>query len=345
MAVVAGNLAAGRGNRIFGLAATYIGTVVGAGFASGQEIWTFFSCCGLFGFAGLCLSGLLFAVAGVKAMDLGSKVRPGETYYQTLQALFGAWAPLLDLILLFFLLILSGVMLAGMGALAGVFHLSSWIGIVFSALLGLMVIALDLQGLILVNKIVVPCLIVLSGLVTLWNLRPIPSLPSGVHVLGIVPSALLYASYNIVLSLPVLTALGQAEQDRSIRLSGSIWGASGLSLIGSLILAAMFGHYRIATTAEVPMAEIAMGMGPLIWFGFSLILWAEMFSTLIADVYGVAVRFKQIFNGSRLIWAVLAMTGGGLLSSMGFARLIKIAYPAFGLICLVVLVRLLWPKI
>lgn len=341
---MARKLAVDRWNRIFGLAATYIGTVVGAGFASGQEIWTFFGRCGIYGFAGLWLSGLLFALAGGKAMDLGSRTRPGGTYYQTLEVLFGSWAPVLDLILLCFLLILSGVMLAGTGALVKVFHISPWVGVIFSALMGLTVIAMDLRGLILINKIVVPCLIVSVGLVTLWNLRSLPSLPPQGPVLGFVPSSLLYASYNTVLSLPVLAAIGQAEQNRSIRLSGGRWGAAGLSLIGSLILAAMFGHYRIAATAEVPMAEIAAGMGPLVWLGFSMVLWAEMFSTLIADVYGVASRFKQIFNGSRLFWAAIAMAGGGLMSCMGFARLIQIAYPAFGFLCLAVLVKLLWQR-
>ena len=43
--------------------ATYIGTVVGAGFATGREIVEFFTVNGLYGTIGICVSGFLFGLA------------------------------------------------------------------------------------------------------------------------------------------------------------------------------------------------------------------------------------------------------------------------------------------
>ena len=48
----------------FLVAMTYIGAVVGAGFASGQELWQFFARWGFSGWLGILLAGLLFALAG-----------------------------------------------------------------------------------------------------------------------------------------------------------------------------------------------------------------------------------------------------------------------------------------
>ncbi len=54
---------------IFKIAATYIGTIVGAGFASGQEVLQFF---GVFGIKGLW--GLLLATALFFSLDILSSL-------------------------------------------------------------------------------------------------------------------------------------------------------------------------------------------------------------------------------------------------------------------------------
>jgi uncharacterized membrane protein YkvI len=59
----------------FKIAAAYIGTIVGAGFATGQEILRFFACYGKPGILGLAVSALLFAFFGYVIMFLGHKVK------------------------------------------------------------------------------------------------------------------------------------------------------------------------------------------------------------------------------------------------------------------------------
>lgn len=44
------------------VAATYIGTVVGAGFATGREIVEFFTINGIYGTIGICVSGFFYLV-------------------------------------------------------------------------------------------------------------------------------------------------------------------------------------------------------------------------------------------------------------------------------------------
>ncbi|MGE5588412.1 MAG: hypothetical protein ACM3ZO_09420, partial [Clostridia bacterium] len=55
----------------FGIAATYIGTVVGAGFASGQEVLQFFGHFGLGGIPAIGLSVVLFSLYGYLILELG----------------------------------------------------------------------------------------------------------------------------------------------------------------------------------------------------------------------------------------------------------------------------------
>ncbi|NLY67966.1 MAG: hypothetical protein GX069_10455, partial [Tissierellia bacterium] len=46
------------------IASVYIGTVIGAGFASGREILEFFGVYGIKGIFGIIVSGLLFSILG-----------------------------------------------------------------------------------------------------------------------------------------------------------------------------------------------------------------------------------------------------------------------------------------
>ena len=77
--------------RVLTVAAIYIGTVIGAGFASGREIWEFFSQYGTAGTWGLLYSTLLLAVLGAKVMEWGRRVK-APSYQDFLHSLAGKWA-------------------------------------------------------------------------------------------------------------------------------------------------------------------------------------------------------------------------------------------------------------
>ena len=70
------------------VAATYVGTVVGAGFATGKEIVQFFTQYGELGMVGILVSGLFFIWLGSKMMLLSHAI--GASSYQQLNTyLFG----------------------------------------------------------------------------------------------------------------------------------------------------------------------------------------------------------------------------------------------------------------
>jgi hypothetical protein len=57
------------------VAATYMGTIVGAGFASGQEMLQFFGAFGIWGVMGLALAGYLFYYFGNIILQLGKELK------------------------------------------------------------------------------------------------------------------------------------------------------------------------------------------------------------------------------------------------------------------------------
>ncbi len=67
---------------------TYIGTVVGAGFASGQEIMQFFTVYGIGGIWGIVVVLFLFGWLGTRMMVMGARLK-ARSYEVFNQYLFG----------------------------------------------------------------------------------------------------------------------------------------------------------------------------------------------------------------------------------------------------------------
>ena len=59
----------------FKIASAYIGTVIGAGFASGQEVLQFFSAYGWLGLFGVLTSSLLFFFVGYSVLRFGYRLK------------------------------------------------------------------------------------------------------------------------------------------------------------------------------------------------------------------------------------------------------------------------------
>ena len=189
------------------IGAVYIGTVVGAGFASGQEILQFFGYFGLWGIAGLAVAVLLFGVLGAKVMLLAGRIG-GDSYRQVIDAVGGRrLGPLLNLIITFFLFGILVARVAGTGAaFEQEFGLPHSLGLaVMAGLAGLTVVA-GLARVIDAISVVVPFLIIaVLGVGFYVFFRP-PGLswsaPANAAPPGW-PLRLAYVSYNLTLAVPI----------------------------------------------------------------------------------------------------------------------------------------------
>ena len=99
------------------VAATYIGTVVGAGFATGQEILQFFSRFGPLGLAGILVSAFLFILFGYIIMYIGRELK-AKSHMEIIRYSGGRFiGTIIDVIITFFLFGAFTAMIAGTGAM------------------------------------------------------------------------------------------------------------------------------------------------------------------------------------------------------------------------------------
>lgn len=336
----------GRAGLVFRVAATYMGTVVGAGFASGQEALRFFAAYGRYGLWGLALATVLLCAYGILIMDLGHRLGARshrEVLHYACGPRVGAWA---DAAVSAFLLAILSIMIAGAGAVAAEqLRLPPWAGALFTAALTVGTVLSGLSGLMAANGIVVPVLTLLVGGLTLYSvsfhgLAPGPVAPALAAAPNWFISAWLYAGYNLVLAISVLAPLGAEVPDRGALALGGLAGGLGLGAMGVGMHLALGIHLPEAGDFQVPMLFLARFHPGPVQFAYTFILWAEIYTTAMASVFGLARRAASARPGGYRTAAVAAVCLALVGAPLGFSRLVGTLYPAFGVGSVAVLVLL-----
>lgn len=336
--------------KILQVAFTYIGTIVGAGFATGQEILQFFTRYGWMAALTIALASLLFIWLGTKLMLLANEI--GAKSYEDLNIhLFGArigqWVSLFTLVILFGI---STVMLAGAGSIfVEHFHISYQAGLLFTLLLSYIVIIKGIDAILAVNSVVVPIMLVFTAIIVAITFESPGAanwirLSSDHPVSTIWAAPFLYTAFNLALAQAVLVPIGAAMGNRAVLVYGGVLGGVG---IGLMLLA---GHYALSAQMpgiaqfDIPMGTIVYRLGHGFNLLFLLVIFAEIFTTFIADVYGLTLQIQQRtrFNHKPIIICILLLCY--LISQIGFKTLLTTLYPLFGLISMVWFVMIVGKK-
>jgi uncharacterized membrane protein YkvI len=362
------------------IAATFIGTVVGAGFASGQEIYQFFGIYGVYGFLGIGLAVLMMGWAGTKVFKIACVIRP-RSYQELLTYLLGRRLTMvIDLVWFIFFLVLIGVMFAGSGAVFETVGANYWAGAIFTALLLIAVLSCGLPGLISANLIVIPLMFVGALLISLYGVFTKSVAPvGGDFQVKWLAAALQFSAYNLVLAIPVLIALAREYPKLQWLEHGGWLGSIALGVMAGFMQWALLSQSPFLSKSVLPMVELAKRAGRISYWFYAMILWGEMFTTLLANTYGVVQRlvaltgmepnpmrfcedrtgktrpkvqaqkrqrgFCMDWKWSYYIWLVVVTLTGLGIAQFGFINLIAGCYPVFGYLCLIIMFVLLQKRL
>ncbi|MHB8170439.1 MAG: YkvI family membrane protein [Thermincolia bacterium] len=322
----------------FKVAATYIGTVVGAGFASGQEVLQFFGYLGLGGILGLIVVAVLFAFFGFIVLDLGRRLQ-AKSHVEVVQHAGGPWVgKAVDYIITFFLFGALTAMAAGAGAIfEEQFGLSPLLGNGLMVAAALVTVMAGIGGVITAISFVVPLLLVaVLGVCfyTLWlNGFAVGAMETAPWK-GVIPfwplAALIYVSYNMVMAVAVLAPLGQRAGNRETLRRGAIWGGVGLGVGAVAILLALLVNLPEVARFDIPMVYIANQISPVVTFLFSIVLFAEIYTTAVGCLYGFVARITDPEDLRARNYIVATGLAAFVASQLGFTALVKFLYPAVG---------------
>jgi len=327
---------------VFGIAATIIGTVIGAGFASGREIMEFFGKFGISGGFGILLAVAVMGLFIHKVFRIGSRLQT-DSYQEFLRYILKpGWIAVVDFVLFLIMLMLVGVMFAGCGALFDELQWGYWPGVALTATVALLVLFRDLPGLMGINAVVIPLMFLGTVGIVLFTFDNGGAFPeiSGQNGYWIL-AALQFSAYNLVLALPVLISLSRRYARQAALAVGGWMGSVGLGVISLWIFLGLLAHFRLIRQAELPMVVLAKFLGKPAFFGYVLVLWGEMLTTLIANLFGLAKRLETLVH-----WPfqqnVVLLTGIGIaIGEIGFVNLVAYGYPIYGFLSFFLLVMVM----
>ncbi|WP_077617402.1 hypothetical protein [Bacillus sinesaloumensis] len=339
-----------RGNwgAAFQIGAVYVGTIVGAGFATGKEIVEFFTQYGLLGLVGIGISGFLFIWLGTRIMIIANRIQ-ADSYKEFNEYLFGKKIALVvNTLMLLVLIGVTSVMLSGAGA---VFHeqlgLSYQLGILVTCALSIVVLTYGSKGLFGVNMFVVPIMIFFSIVIAVEvissdaaSLLLIPELES--RNIKWMISPFLYSAFNLTMAMPVLVPLAkEIDQEKTLRWGGFIGG-------GALCLILITSHISLSAlpnveSFEIPMAEVMKNFMVAFYWLYILVIYGEIFTSVIGNLFGLERQLKNTIKLPSTIIVIGILAVAYVISQLGYGSLISFLYPLFGYMSLILLVLLSRP--
>lgn len=331
----------------FQIATVFIGTIVGAGLASGQEIKQFFTSYGYKSFIGIIICCLVYIFISLIIIKLSIKYNL-SSYNEVINLVSpGYLGKATNWITSIFLLCSSAIILAGSGALIHQYlGLSKWVGIFFMSLFSLLVLLKNTKGLIEINSFIVPSLmIIIITLFTLYilfnkdisNFSYIKSIPYEKNPWLL--SSLLYSGFNILCCTGVLAPLSSEIKKERPLIIGVILGSISLTIIGSMINFMLLLNTPYIYKYEIPLLYIANRFGTIIQLMLFCIIWLEMFSTEVSNIYSISKSLEQKFNISYKKSIFLILIIAIPISQVGFVNLISVLYPAFGFLSIIFMIQ------
>lgn len=322
---------------ILSLAATYIGTVVGAGFASGQEVLQFFGLLGSTGIPAIVVAIIGFFLFGFSIMEIGRNSSAASHYPVIEKAVGKTLVPFLDLVITFFLFGALSAMIAGAGSVLNQEFGLHWIsGAITMAVFALVTVLFGLKGVVYAISSVVPFLIA-SVLIVSIAVIYVKGFTIGLPPEGYEPPIRLwplaginYVSYNILMAVPVLAVLGATCSSRKTVGISALLGALGLGIGLFFVYLSIVSSFPDVIQYEVPMARLASQVFRLGKPLYTTVFLAEVYTTAVANLYGFSVRIAQQGSKGFKLTAVISAALALCAASTGFSTLVRIIYPLVG---------------
>ncbi|KAB2951717.1 hypothetical protein F9B85_11430 [Heliorestis acidaminivorans] len=326
--------------------------MVGAGFATGQEVLQFFVYFGSSGILAIAFITALFVLFGYIILEIGQRLK-AESHREVIQYAGGRWlGTIIDGVITFFLFGALTAMSAGAGAVfSEQFGLSHYIGSLLLLGLTLAVVMTGISTVISAISYLVPLLLLsLFGIfiATLW-FNPIDwailaqtANPAQAPVPYWPLSAIIYVSYNLVLAIAVLAPMGKHVPDKDTLRRGAFFGGLGLGLGSLAIFLTVIAYLPGILAYEVPMAFIAAQFTPFIQIAYSIILLLQIFTTAVGSLFGFAIRLTSQESPTYRWLLIASVVGAFVAGQFGFTNLVRILYPAVGYAGLLLLAGLLY---
>lgn len=329
-----------------------IGTLIGAGFASGQEVYLFFFSYGMKGLIGILISSIIIGVVIYSTFNILNKYKI-NTYKDFLNILIPKNTKLkiiANFIINIFILITFFIMIAGFGAyFEQEIGINRLVGSLVLAIITFIVFMTSIKGVVKVNELLVPILIGFIFIIGIISIKDthIVNLENYVirtNYTNFALSAVLYSSYNSILLIPVLITLNNYVKNKK-----QIFYISFISAIVTILLSVIIFLLLVRVDVdisklEMPVVYVVSNIFKILRYIYGVIILGSIFTTAISLGVSFLQNTAKNKKGYTQIAIIMCITSV-IISKFGFSNLVSLLYPIFGYLGLIQILRLCVIKI
>ena len=342
-----------------------IGTFIGAGFASGQEIYLFFFSYGINGLLGILISSILMGVVISKTLQI-IKQNNVQNYKEFLDIIIhkkkkekkthktqkftnaqnskrnseensesSIAIKLINLVVNTFTLVTFFIMIAGFGTyFAQEFGINQIVGSLVLATITYIILNTSVKGVVKANGIIVPILIILVGIIGILNLKNLPLLQIKNYMIAnndiaFVLQAILYASYNSILLIPVLITLNKYIKNNKQINKISILSSGIIAIMSTLIFLLLAKVDVDIEKLEMPAVYVVSNMFYILKYLYGFVILGSIFTTTISLGMSFLQNTSKNEKSYSQIVLIMCITSV-IISKVGFSNLVNWLYPIFG---------------
>lgn len=336
--------------RSLAVAASFVGIVVGAGFASGMEALQYFVAYGTNGFYGVILASVTMLFAATAFMTFGSYFlarEHNEVFYNVTSkpaAFIMDWSAVACMFSVGF------VMFAGAGSnLKQAFEWPIWVGAVAMLALMLVVGRFDVDKVSSVIGWATPLLVVFVLIGSIYSFTQVDVNWSEVGNyaqqevaradgtpywwLG----ALNHTGLNALCGVSMALVMAGDEFDTKSTRYGGILGGVIYAVMLALLVASLLIQVESVNGADMPLLAVIDNVDPVLGFIMTWVIFLMVFNTCLGMFYALAKRLTSK-HPERFYptYAIACVVGFGL-SFAGFQPLVNSLYPILGYLGLFVM--------
>lgn len=336
--------------RSLAVAASFVGIVVGAGFASGMEALQYFVAYGTNGFYGVILASVTMLFAATAFMTFGSYFlarEHNEVFYNVTSkpaAFIMDWSAVACMFSVGF------VMFAGAGSnLRQSFEWPIWVGAVVMLALMLIVGRFDVDKVSSVIGWATPLLVVFVLIGSIYSFTQVDvswsevgsyaqqevSRADGTPYWWL--GALNHTGLNALCGVSMALVMAGDEFDTKSTRLGGILGGVIYAVMLALLVASLLIQVESVNGNDMPLLAVIDNVDPVLGFIMTWVIFLMVFNTCLGMFYALAKRLTRK-KPERFypVYAIACIVGFGL-SFAGFQPLVSSLYPILGYLGLFVM--------
>lgn len=314
---------------IMGVSCGYAAAVIGAGFASGQEIVSFFVKYGKCSIIGIFIACTIFSLFSCAVLCVCVDKRI-YNYADFLNSVFsrGYIRRIMELMTLVFaaasVCVMTacagemGIVLAGVPRIVGALIFTAVCGIIFFMGSKKIMEINSALGAVIVFGIIFSCMYILR-----FREHQVFANEVSMTVSGIA-----YAGYNLLTAGAILSGMSRCLKSRGEALLSSVVSGMMLFIMITLIWGVLSIYYGKINLGEIPMLTMALRQNNILGAFYGVMLFFAVLTTGVSNGFGVLdIAEKKIGRAKGI---VIMLITAFCMSGAGFANLINTAYRICG---------------